>query len=111
MSKNKAFSVDTKEAAFAVETLNGAVAAWNRREADPTSILIGPVGGVEFCGWSSRYRVIFLHLASGRVYGIVAPKYRAFVSEPTHSYRRVPLDPLQVKRIERLPSFETPNVA
>ncbi len=98
--------VDPKEAAFAIGLLNDAIPEWNRRERGQlaeTADLFGPVGGLQFiCPSRRHHRVVFRHVASGRVYGIVAPRYRPWVSQPALSFRRVLLDPDMVRRVDRL---------
>ena len=95
---------DGKEAMFAIGLLNAAIPEWNRREQGQlpeNTGLSGPVAGLEFIDPNGReYRVLFRHVESGRVYGIVAPRYSPWVSEPAWSFRRVPLDRRFVTRVD-----------
>ena len=97
---------DEKEAAFAVQLLNSMIPEWNYRESRDAPIewdLCGPVGGLEFIS-GSEYEALFRHQGTGRVYGIVAPDYEVFA--PGMSFKRVPLDPSLVQRVERVLSME-----
>lgn len=108
MPKKVAIACDDEEAQLALLLLNAAVSIWNwreRRSAPRWFDTAWPVGGISFIAHPS-YEVCFTHLASGRVYGIVAPRYDPYVTEPLWSFRRVPLDQKLVRRVERLLSFE-----
>ena len=112
MKKANVIIVDQVEAARAVKLWNDAIAEWNFRESrdapeelDPC----GPVGGIEIIA-GGTWRILLRHLETGRVYRIIAPRYQPYVTKPSMSFRRVPLDLSLVRRVERILSFERPNV-
>ena len=66
---------DEKESAFAIQLLNSMIPEWNYRESRDSPDEwddSAPVGGLVFIS-GSEYEVLFRHVGTGRVYGIVAP--------------------------------------
>jgi hypothetical protein len=111
MTKNNSIIVDEDESALAILLLNSAIPIWNWRERRSAPLWFKaswPVAGIEFIADPS-FKVCFRHLASGRIYAIVAPGYEPYVTKPRMSCLRVPLDPKLVRRVERLVGLETPS--